>query len=165
MKLAALLTAALLALPVAAHAADAPELLPVTSAAAGVQLTAVHCDQGADTDAAGSTVVGGTEVWLTADRCASLRHLLARDSAWLVRSPGGVANLDRAGDALQALVHEATHLRLASGDEGLVECTASRNYWPTVSAFHFSPKLAGRLLAASVASHRRLHDPRYRAVC
>lgn len=164
MKFAALIVAALLVAPATASA-DAPELLPVASAAAGAQLSAVHCGVEPGLDAAGYTVVGSTEVTLASDRCASLRRLLARDERWLVRSPGGVANLDHAGDAVQALVHEATHLRLASGDEALVECTASRNYWPTVSAFHLSPKIAGRLLVAARRSHERIHDPRYRADC
>lgn len=159
-----LLTAALaLAFPASA-AASAPGLAPIASAAAGRSIV-VTCSVPSDSTEAGYTIPGGSEVWITAAACSALSRLVRHDERWLAASTDHVANVYAAGQAVQVIVHEATHLRLASGDEALVECTASRNYWPTIAAFHLSAKLASAVLHAALYVHRNLRNATYKQEC
>lgn len=161
-RFAALIAAAALALPATAHAGASIDLL--ASSAAGRSVT-VTCSVPDDAPEAGWTVIGSSSIAVSPSTCRLLGHLAAGDAAWLKSSTDSVRRADLAGVAVQVLVHEATHLRLASGDEALVECTASANYWPTVAAAHLPAKLARRILAAAQHTHANLRDPHYKETC
>lgn len=159
----ALILCLVLAFPASA-AASAPGLAPLASAAAGRAVT-VTCTVPEDAPEAGYTVVGGSGIWISASACKALSHLTRSDARWLAASTDHVANVYAAGAAVQVLVHEATHLRLASGDEALVECTASRNYWQTILAFHLKPRLAQAVARAATRTHYNLTSPVYKSEC
>lgn len=152
--------AAALAFPASAHAGAALDAL--ASQAAGRSIT-VTCSVPDDAPEAGWTIVGSSSVAITPTACRALAHLT--DARWLRGSTDSVDRASIAGAAVQAIVHEATHLRLASGDEALVECTASRNYWPTIAAAHLPARLAGRILAAATRTHQNLQNPTYKETC
>lgn len=154
--------AAALALPATAHA-DAPGLAPMASSAAGRAIT-VECSVPADAPEAGWTVVGSDRIALNATACRALSHLARRDH-WISGRTDSVDNTSLAGAAIQVLVHEATHLRLASGDEAQVECAASRNYWPIIASFHLPARLAKSVLNAALYTHRNLRNAAYKATC
>lgn len=162
MKLAALTVACALALPATAHA-DAPGLAPMASSAAGRAIT-VECSVPAGAPEAGYTYVGGNKIWLNAPACRALSHL-ARHDHWLGGRTDSVDNTSLAGAAIQVLVHEATHLRLASGDEAQVECAASRNYWPIIAAFGLPARLAKSVLNAALHIHHNLKSATYKEMC
>lgn len=160
------LTVALLALaalaPASASAGAALDRL--ASSAAGRPIV-VTCDTPTDAPEAGSTVVGSSAISLNPVACRALGHLAAGDATWLRGDTDHVARTAIAGAAVQVLVHEATHLRLASGDEALVECAASQNYRPTIEAGRLPTRLAGRVLAAAVSTHRNLKSAHYKETC
>lgn len=157
-----LLAAALLAFPATAHAGVAIDQL--ASASAGRAVT-VDCSVPADAPEAGWTVVGSSRIAITPTACRALGHLAQRDARWLRSATDHVDNVYLAGQAVQVAVHEAMHLRLASGNEALVECTASRNYWPLIAALHLPARLAHRILAAAQRTHANLRNAAYRADC
>lgn len=157
---AALLTAA--ALPATASAGA--QLDQLASQAAGRSVT-VTCSVPDDAPEAGWTVIGSSSIAISPSACRSLGHLAAGDAAWLRGAPDHLPRTSTTGAAVQALVHEATHLRLASPDEAQVECTASRNYWPLIAAAHLPARLAGRILAAAQHTHRNLGDAHYKEIC
>lgn len=154
--------AAALAFPATASAGAT--LDRVASSVAGRPIT-VTCDTPQDADEAGSTVVGSSSVSLNPTACRALGHLALRDARWLRSETDHVANTSLAGAAVQVAVHEAMHLRLASGDEALVECTASQNYWPLIASLHLPARLAKRVLAAALYTHRNLGDAHYKETC
>lgn len=165
MKFTALTVAVALALCSPSIAsADAPGLAPLASLAAAQSIT-VTCSVPADAPEAGYTVVGGSRIWLTSQDCSTLSRLVRGDSRWLAGATDSVDNVYLAGQAIQVLTHEATHLRLESGDEALVECTASRNYWPVIRSLHLPSRLAGRILAAATRTHRNLANALYKSDC
>jgi hypothetical protein len=77
---------------------------------------------------------------------------------------GDNEHIYNAGAALLTLVHESLHVKLASDDEGLVECTAIRNVWPTLAALHLPLWLNKELLAVMTDVHLQSTDD-YRTVC
>lgn len=160
-----LLLALLVALAVPSTAsASAPRLAPLASAAAG-RAIAVDCSVPNDADEAGWTIVGSSSIALSPAACGALARLVRGDARWLRSSTDSVENVYAAGAAVQVLVHEATHLRLSSGDEALVECTASRNYWPTIRSLPIPASLRGRVLAAALRTHANLSNPLYKEDC
>lgn len=154
--------AAALAFPATASAGA--NLDRLASSAAGQPIT-VACSVPSDAPEAGWTVVGSSTVALNSDACRALGHLAAGDVRWLRSSTDGVDHVYTAGAAVQVVVHEAMHLRLASGDEGLVECTASRNYWPLIASLHLPARLAQRVLSAATYTHRNLRNAAYKEDC
>lgn len=70
----------------------------------------------------------------------------------------------RGAYALEAMEHEAMHIRLESGDEGLVECTAWRNRWPLVELLHLKPWVARIVMNTMTDRHDQLPAP-YRTIC
>jgi hypothetical protein len=78
--------------------------------------------------------------------------------------PGDNDHIYNAGAALLTLVHESMHVKLLSEDEGVVECSAIRNAWPTLAALHLPVWLNKELLAVMMDVHLSGTDE-YRAVC
>lgn len=161
-RLTIALVALAAALPATAQAGAGLDRL--ASAAAG-RAVVVTCDTPDDAPEAGSTVIGSSAISLNPTACRALGHLIAGDAAWLRGSPDHLDRTSTTGQAIQALVHEAMHLRLASGDEALVECAASQNYWPTVAAARLPARLAKRILAAALHTHRNLKIAAYKETC
>lgn len=151
-----------LAFPASAHAGANLDRLASSAAA---QPITVACSVPTDAPEAGWTVVGSSTVALNSTACRALGHLALGDARWLRSATDHVDNTALAGAAVQVLVHEAMHLRLASGDEALVECTASRNYWPLIASLHLPARLAQRVLSAATYTHRNLRNPTYKEDC
>lgn len=158
-----LLSAALAAcLVIPATASAGATLDALASSSAGRAIT-VECSTPDDAPEAGWTIVGSSSISISPAACRALGHL--RDAKWLRGSTDHVARTDLAGAAVQVLVHEAMHLRLSSGDESLVECTASRNYWPLIASAHLPARVAQRVLRAAQRTHANLKSAAYRAGC
>lgn len=66
--------------------------------------------------------------------------------------------------SLEDLVHEAMHIRLASTDEALVECTTARNAWMALRVLHRSPA-EDRFLLADYERQHRASPPDYLKDC
>lgn len=158
-----------------AHAA--PPLVPMAQlqalavALSGHDDTTLECD-GPLTfarllEAGGITVAKGTEVDGFVNRLpdgSSFIDVIHMPSA-LCRSMQMVRRDDvDAGKAFESLAHEATHLRLQSTDESLVECTAYENRWQAVAPLHLAAWLARDVLAEMVYDHQSTL-PNYRQVC
>lgn len=102
--------------------------------------------------------------------CEAIRKILSwRDHRWDFlewnnRLVLGVAVLD--------IVHASMLRKLESHDEGVVECTAYQNLWPTVAGFKLPARFARLLLASAQYAHTMhavLYDDGtpnpYRTIC
>jgi hypothetical protein len=163
MKTISLLLLLALAVPSAASA-SAPGLAPLASSIAGRAIV-VSCSVPDDAPEAGWTIVGSSEVSISPTACRALSRLVRGDARWLARSTDSVANVYLAGAAVQALVHEATHLRLASGDEALVECAATRSYDSTLRLLPIPARLRAAVVRAALRTHANLSNPLYKESC
>lgn len=81
--------------------------------------------------------------------CTELRKLMLR--------PSTLKNADTAetaGLAFLTLAHEAEHIRLASLDEALVECTAYTRLAATVAYLPIRPVYRARVLRYALSAHQ-----------
>lgn len=149
-----------------AACAKAATLDELATMIAGTPVT-VSCDLPENGDAAGEVVfVNGSPehvIHLIAWECASLAR--AGDRRYVRSFEGG---LDL-GESIENLTHEATHIALASTDEGLVECTAYRNTWHSLHLLPLTSRAVRQIWWA--AGYRHYSFPTtgvnaiYRSVC
>lgn len=151
----------------------APPALDAYASQLAGKPVAVHClrDQSFAPDLLGyvkgmqhtdGTIVYDDVIRLPASTCRRLVALLAGTPRPRIRDDEWEATLD--GQALETLTHEATHLRLSSGDEALVECETTRNWWQAVKGLRLAAHRDRDLeRAMRHAHHETLPD--YQASC
>lgn len=126
-----LLSATLLSVAVSrADAAEvrAPELDDIATVLTGFPVTVECFPIDPDSNLAGYVYPGTTVIHLHGALCGALVNTF-RNPEWMT---GRNYAFNLVGMAVLVLTHEATHLALDSGDEGLVECTAYRNVYNAI---------------------------------
>lgn len=107
-------------------------------------------------------------IHLTGDECGSLQNALQptdRTLRWMHTWDGS----GLVGQAFIHLLHEATHISLSSIDEGLVECTAYRNLWPSLRYLNLDWRARQLVYRGGENTHLQLPTKgkyaEYRSVC
>lgn len=164
MKLRTVLSvaAALLALSLAPHSAQALTLNSQASAIASL-IANTHVDAYCGDNEAEWLALPDVAYWN--DRLGIPDGLAYIGENRIELSPWTCQMLARktdpmAGVAASIVVHEAVHIALASRDEALVECVAGENYWPAIKALGLAHKVAAKAYKAALQSHENLaNDP------
>lgn len=128
--------------------------------------TTVHCGDVPDTMYGYTNMVVRTysdgrsetdfdpDIWLSRDTCSNLRLLYQRR----------ILSYYWQANALGTLLHESYHIRLNTGDEGKVECTAMKNLWNYIVPYGFTRAQNLRLYRAAWDAHWSL-GPEYQVGC
>ena len=116
-------------------------------------------------DDAGGIIVDPT-IYLAGEYCGWIHYaqIYAGSQGRLRHWAIAMDNFYWIGGSLLLLQHEALHIRMKSGDEGLVECAAIRNVWNLTRRFGFDQKLLHDVYQGALDQHASQHAP-YRAVC
>lgn len=104
-----------------------------------------------------------TLIHINGGYCGIIDNAIRRSPA-TIRYLRHFDNAAMLGAAMSTLLHESTHLRLESADEGLVECMAYRNVWPYVKALNLPTSITKDVMEGVLDDHIGLPD-NFRTYC
>lgn len=141
--------------------AATPTLSEIASGMAGETVT-VHCVNLRGRNEYGFTneIIDNGKVSFEPDEFLSIGTCVGVQRLYEHR----IYSLKFQSNALETMLHESYHIRLNSGNEGKVECTAMKNLWPYIVALGFSHAIDKRMLAVAWQEHWKL-PPNYLVGC